>query len=441
MVFHSYADEKNMSSLKEDAGFDGANHFPENHTHHLSNTFGHGSAKTITAYFHVVCVVAGTGTLSLPRALADGGWIGILLLLLSYTMAVYSGIILIRCLYYKPGQRLCDYKAVGAAAFGWPGYCITSFLSLLGLISSPALYLVLAGGNFNELLQGTRAELTAKMWTIIIGASLLIPSLVMKTLQEVTALAAIGALSTIIAVLIVLIQAPMDYTFHPEVTVVRESVMWSGFPTALATIAFSFGGNSTYPYIEHTLKKPHEWSRAVIAGLTTCSCLYLLTAIPGYWAYGTDVQSPIYLSLPPGLGRLISTIVMTAHVILTIPIFSTSLSTEFENMLKVNEEYQGKIGAWTLRSLIRVVITALLVLLALFIPYFHIFMGLIGALVNCGLVFIIPILAYLKLTGVRNKPWYELCFCALTLFVGLIGCVFGTFHSIEELAIKIQSGS
>lgn len=124
----------------------------EDYEHHYED---HGQASVLTAYFNVVCVVAGTGTLGLPKAFAEGGWLGIMILLLSYAMAVYSGVVLIRCLYYKQGQRLHDIKAVGTAAFGTCGYLIASVLHFFNLFGCPALYLVLAGGNMHQLLSST----------------------------------------------------------------------------------------------------------------------------------------------------------------------------------------------------------------------------------------------------------------------------------------------
>ncbi|CAO3702804.1 unnamed protein product [Rhizopus stolonifer] len=407
--------------------------------HYDTNEFGHGNGGFMTAYFNVVCVVAGTGTLGLPKAFAEGGWLGILILILAYAMAVYSGIVLIRCLYYQPGKRLHDYKAIGTAAFGWAGYMVASALHLLNLFGCPALYLVLAAGNMTSLLEGTKGELNYKIWTVIWGVFLLIPSLVMRTLKEVTVIAAMGAICTMIAVFIVLIQGPMYHNSHPEVPVVHESVIWNGFPLALSTIAFSFGGNNTYPHVEHALKKPHQWKWAVTAGLSTCVSLYFLTAVPGYWSFGSSTQSPIYNSLPDGTGKLISMIVMTIHVIVAIPIYSTSFSLEFEQFVKCTDERLGKWGCWAGRAVIRTVTMGILVILACFIPYFDDFMGLIGALANCGLVFLLPILCYLKLTGIRNKPWYELAFCALTLFLGIIGCVFGTIDAIKSLIADFNS--
>ncbi|CDH49436.1 protein [Lichtheimia corymbifera JMRC:FSU:9682] len=402
------------------------------------NEFGHGKGNILTAYFNVVCVVAGTGTLGLPKAFAVGGWLGILTLLLAHAMAVYSGIVLIRCLYYKPGQRLHDVKGIGTAAFGRIGYLVASVLHLLIIFGSPALYLVLAGSNMHELLTHTSAKLSQPIWTIIVGVFLLIPSLIQRTLHEVTATSAIGAVCTMIAVFVIIIVAPMDLEQHPERHPIHDAVIWTGFPTALSTIAFSFGGNNTYPHVEHALRKPHQWKYAVSAGLTTCTLLYFMTAVPGYYVYGRDTQSPIYNSLPMGAGRTIATIVMTIHVILAIPIFTTSFSLEFEQFARVDEHRIGKLGAWFGRAVIRTITMVILVVLAVFVPFFSDFMSLIGALGNCGLVFLLPVACYLKLTGWRNKKFYELAFCLLTAFLGIVGCIFGTIDAIKALVKDFQ---
>ena len=404
-----------------------------------TNEFGHGSGTFLTGYFSVTCVVAGTGTLGLPHAFKLGGWLGIFIMFLAYFMAMYSGVILIRCLYHKPGQRLHDYKAIGKAAFGWPGYIVASFLHWLNLFGCPALYLVLASGNMHFLLRNTSAaHLDTTAWTIIIGAILLVPSLIAKTLKEITSLSAIGALCTMIAVFIVTIESPIQHNQMNKI-VEHDSVIWTGFPSALATIAFSYGGNNTYPHVEHALKKPHQWKWALIAGLTTCTGLYLLTAIPGYWSFGRETVSPIYNNLN-GVPQIIAMIVMTLHVVLAIPIYTTSFSLEFERYASLTDERIGRFKAWLARAIIRTITMGILVILAIFIPYFDDFMGLIGALSNCGLVFLLPVLCYLKLTGFRNKPWWELAFCALTLLMGIVGCVFGTIDAIKALIFDFTSG-
>jgi hypothetical protein len=54
---------------------------------HEDVSFSHGverdekGGSAFLAYFNVVCVVAGTGALSLPYALKQGGWIGITIMI------------------------------------------------------------------------------------------------------------------------------------------------------------------------------------------------------------------------------------------------------------------------------------------------------------------------------------------------------------------------
>lgn len=241
-----------------------------------------------------------------------------------------------------------------------------------------------------------------------------------------------------IAVFIIVIQGPM-YHNSANLKIERDGVIWTGFPSALSTIAFSYGGNNTYPHVEYALKKPEQWKYAVAAGLSTCTALYFLTAIPGYWSFGNSAQSPIYSSLPDGAGKIVAMIVMTIHVILAIPIYACSFALEFEHFCRIREDRLGKVGAFFGRAVVRIATMVILVILAVFIPYFDDFMSLIGALANCGLVFLLPILCYLRLYGIRKRPIYELAFCALTIFLGIIGCVFGTIDAVKALIEDFNS--
>lgn len=241
-----------------------------------------------------------------------------------------------------------------------------------------------------------------------------------------------------IAVFVVVIQGPMYRNSHPEIPVYHDGVIWTGFPSALATIAFSFGGNNTYPHVEHALKKPKQWKWAVTAGLTTCTALYILTAVPGYWSFGRDAVSPIYNALPDGAGKMVAMIVMTIHVIFAIPIYAVSFALEFEHFIRADDEHLGKIGAWLARAAVRAATMVILCILAIFVPYFDDFMSLIGALCNCGLVFLLPVLCHLRLFGLR-RPIYELAFIALTLLLGIVGCIFGTIDAVKALIRDFQS--
>lgn len=102
----------------------------------------------------------GTGALSLPYALRQGGWIGILILFLAWFMSVTTGRLLIECLYAGGPKRLSSYKDIGTVAFGPIGGWVIFFFNFIILIGASILYFVLIGQNLHTLLKGTPGELT-----------------------------------------------------------------------------------------------------------------------------------------------------------------------------------------------------------------------------------------------------------------------------------------
>ncbi|CAO3617971.1 unnamed protein product [Mucor hiemalis] len=389
------------------------------------------AGSSMMAYFNVVCVVAGTGTLGLPLALKQGGWLGVLILFLSWSMSVYTGIILIRCLYANGKQRLTTYKEVATSAFGWIGGWVTFFFNAWILLGAPVLYMVLSGTNLNKLCAGTAGEIGVVPWTIISCVIVAIPFILVKTMKEVAWMSAFGAVATLVVVFICLIMACIDQKNLKDIH--HDAVIWDMFPIALSTISFSFGGNVVYPHVEASMKQPRDWPKVVGAGLSTCAGMYFITAISGYLIYGTSVKSPIYNSIPAGVAQIIAIVVITLHVLMAAPILTTSFSLDIEEMLNVTVERYGKVKEFMIRATIRIATMVVIGIIACVVPHFGELMSLIGAFANCALIFIFPVVFYLKLTGVRNKPFYELAWCVLVVILGIVGLIFGTMEAIKEL--------
>ncbi|GAA5795658.1 transmembrane amino acid transporter protein-domain-containing protein [Helicostylum pulchrum] len=388
-----------------------------------------GSSKL--AYFNIVCVVAGTGTLGLPVALKQGGWIGLFILFLSWSMSIYTGIILIRCLYANGKTRLTTYKEVATSAFGWVGGWVTFFFNAWILLGAPILYMVLSGTNLNQLCEGTVAEIGDTAWIIVSCVVVAVPFILVKTMKEVAWMSAFGALATVIVVLIVLVMAAIDKP--NQINMHHDAVVWDMFPIALSTISFSFGGNVVYPHVEASMKKPRDWPMVVAAGLSTCAAMYFVTAVSGYLIYGSSVVSPIYNSIPEGTARIVAIVVITLHVLMAAPILTTSFSLDIEEMFDITVERYGKVKEFLIRAAIRIATMAVIGVVACTVPHFGALMSLIGAFANCALIFIFPVVFYLKLTGVRNKPYYELAWCLLVVLLGIVGLVFGTIEAVKEL--------
>lgn len=209
-------------------------------------------------------------------------------------------------------QRLSSYKEIATSCFGVIGGWVCFFFNTWILLGAPILYMVLAGSNLQELTKGTAGEIGLVPWSIICCTVVAIPFILVKSMKEVAFMSAMGAVATLVVVIICLVMACIDLKTIPPAH--HDAVIWNQFPIALSTISFSFGGNSVYPHVEASMKKPSDWPKVVVGGLSTCACLYFLSAIPGYYVYGDQVLSPVYNSISDGVPKIIAIVVMTFHV-------------------------------------------------------------------------------------------------------------------------------
>ncbi|KAF9180579.1 hypothetical protein BGZ51_009833 [Haplosporangium sp. Z 767] len=389
------------------------------------------------AYANVVCVVAGTGTLGLPYALKLGGWIGVGILLLSLIMSIYTAILLMKCLYYNGKYRLESYQEVGRHAFGKVGLIAVWFFHTSIVIGAPVMYLILSGTEIAGL--APNVGLDAKAWIWICAAIVAVPFVAMKTLKEVAVMSVFGALATVVLVIVAVRGSIIDMSNPKYADVTHNNVVLANLPTTVASISICFGGNVVYMHVEEAMRYPKSWNRVVAAALATCSILYLATAIPGYLAYGSDAESPILANLPQDITTKIGTVVIIIHVILAAPILLTSFALEFERLIDVTVARRGVVMERVYRSVIRLAIVAVCGAIACTVPYFGDFLSLLGALGNCTLIFVLPILCYFKLVGWRHLKWYELVWCAIIVLIGIISAIIGSIDAIKALNVRFQN--
>ncbi|KAF9898734.1 hypothetical protein BX616_003670 [Lobosporangium transversale] len=401
-----------------------------------------GKATNFQAYVNIVSVLAGAGTLGLPAALRDAGWVGLIVLALACAMAIYSYQKLIKCLYYNGQTRLREYPDVAHAAFGLPGRIIVTFFYNSIALGGPILYLILTGTNIHDLASSVGSTITLKQWIMIAAGIMVVPIILTKTMREVAFLSIFGALSTAIVVFIVMVAAIVHSKEFDEVLkpngviepVSHVAVIPRNLPLALATFAFSYGGNVVFPHVEESMKHKRAWNKMVLWGTLTVTLLYFLCSISGYAVYGDIVKSPIYLNLPGGATRTISTITITLHVLLAIPLFMTTFNLQVETALKLDSRGLSTKTEFIYRAIIRTLSMVLVATVALFFPYFGQMMALLGALSDGMLTFVFPVLFYLKLYGFKRVGKLELAVMVFIIIVGTAGSAIGTVDAVKELA-------
>ncbi|KAF9185320.1 hypothetical protein BGZ51_002708 [Haplosporangium sp. Z 767] len=401
-----------------------------------------GKATNFQAYVNVVSVLAGAGTLGLPAALRDAGWVGLIILALACAMAIYANQKLIACLYYDGRTRLKEYPDVAHAAFGMPGRILVTFFYNSIALGGPVLYLILTGTNIHDLASSVGSTITLKQWIIIAAAIMVVPIILTKTMREVAFLSIFGALSTAIVVFIVMVASILDSKSFDTVIrrdgtegpVQHDVAIVRHLPLALATFAFSYGGNVIFPHVEESMKHKRAWNKIIFWGIMTVTVLYVLCSTSGYAVYGDAVKSPIYLSLPGGTTRTISTIIITIHVLLAIPLFMTTFNLQIESALKLDSRGLSSKTEFLYRAVIRTLSMILVATIALFFPYFGQMMSLLGALSDGMLTFVFPVIFYLKLYDIRKVGKIELVIMALIIIIGIAGAAIGTVDALKELA-------
>ncbi|KAG0370807.1 transmembrane amino acid transporter protein-domain-containing protein [Gamsiella multidivaricata] len=401
-----------------------------------------GKATNFQAYVNVVSVLAGAGTLGLPAALRDAGWVGLVILALACAMAIYGNQKLIQCLYYDGRTRLREYPDVAHAAFGVVGRIVVTFFYNSIALGGPVLYLILTGTNIHDLASSVGSTITLKQWIMIAAAVMVVPIVLTKTMREVAFLSIFGALSTAIVVVIVTIASiinskDLDLVTKPNGAVEpihHEAAIARNLPLALATFAFSYGGNVIFPHVEESMKNKRSWNKIVTLGIMTVTVLYIMCSTSGYAVYGDIVKSPIYLNLPGGATRTISTIIITLHVLLAIPLFLTTFNLQIETALKLESRGFSAKTEFVYRAVIRTLSMVLCATIALFFPYFGQMMSLLGALSDGMLTFVFPIAFYLKLYGFRKVHKLELVVMILVVVIGTATSVIGTIDAVKELA-------
>ncbi|KAF9274933.1 hypothetical protein BGZ88_002693 [Linnemannia elongata] len=387
--------------------------------------------SNMAAFFNIVCVVAGTGTLGLPYSLAKGGWIGVGILILSMIMSIYTGILIMKCIYYNGHTRLASYQEIGQHAFGRIGLIAVWFFHTSIVLGAPIMYFILSGTEIRELT-AAHVNIPAKAWIWICCGVVSIPFVLMKSLKEVSLLSIFGVVATAVLVGVTMVESGLDYKNHKD-TIQYDAVILRNLPIAVATISVCFGGNVVYMHVEESMRYPRSWNKVLVWAMLACCLMYAMVAVPGYLTYGPSSESPILKSLPQGTSRKVATIMIVAHVLLAAPVLMTSFALEVERVFDISIEKRGVIKERLYRTVTRLIIMGAVGGIACLVPFFDSFLSLLGALGNCMLIYVLPIFFYWRLIGWRQMPWYELLWCAIILIIGLLGCVIGSIDAIKAL--------
>ena len=176
-----------------------------------------------------ITFIHSAGILGQPAALAQAGWMGLVLLAIICIVSNYTGRILVKSMYAKkPIHKMHSYHSLGREAFGGTGGGITMVFQNLTLFFVGCLFLILAGINIKQLIEEWTSNSIELKWIISLVALSVWPLVVgLKTMHEISIVAFFGMLATGLVVVVIVIVSDMN----SQASAVHQIINWQVKPS------------------------------------------------------------------------------------------------------------------------------------------------------------------------------------------------------------------
>ncbi|KAG4165378.1 hypothetical protein ERO13_A13G074900v2 [Gossypium hirsutum] len=352
--------------------------------------------------FNGLNALSGVGILSIPYALAQGGWLSLLLLFLVAVLCWYTGLLLRRCMDTHP---------------------------LIKTYPDIVEFLILEGDNLDKLFPNTAfkvagLKIRGKQAFVMLTSLIVLPTTWLKSLALLAYVSAGGVLASFILVICIFWVGAVDKVgFHENDSVLN----WKGMPIAISMFAFCYCGHAVFPTLCSSMKDRSKFSKVLLVCFITSTINYGSMAVMGYLMFGEHLKSQVTLNLPiKKMSTKIAIYTTLINPLTKYAIITTPITTAIEETSLFR-------NSRSLSILIRTALVISTVIVALTIPFFGYVMAFIGSFLSVTASMLLPCLCYLKLNKAARKMGLELIIIVAILVAGLFIGVVGTFTSIKQI--------
>ncbi|KAL4806016.1 transmembrane amino acid transporter protein-domain-containing protein [Aspergillus unguis] len=395
-----------------------------------------GQSTVPQTIFNSVNVLIGVGLLSLPLAMKHAGWLlGLIFLLFAAIVTSYTAKILAKCL--DVDRSLVTYADLAYISFGHHARLITSFLFCLELLGACVALVVLFADSLHVLIP----NLSILQWQVICGLMLIPLSFVPLRLLSVTSILGILSCTSIVAIIcidgFIKPHAPGSLREPAQTYLLPEN--WGTVPLSFGLIMSPWGGHGVFPNIYRDMRHPHKYGQSLWATYIFTYSLDLTMAVLGWIMFGSTVKDEITANVltmdeyPPFLS--ICMIVSIAIIPITkVPLNCRPLVATVEVLCGLEPRPETSAGRTDrevlvrqiLRALIRVLVVAAIVVMAILFPSFDRIMALMGSALCFTICIILPLAFHLKIFGKeidakeRIVDWSLLSVSSILAVVGTV---------------------
>ncbi|OIS96136.1 PREDICTED: lysine histidine transporter-like 5 [Nicotiana attenuata] len=373
-------------------------------------------AKWWFSAFHNVTAIVGAGVLGLPCAVSQLGWIpGIGMIIISWSVTLYSFWQLVNLHEHVPGKRFDRYPELGKHIFGQKrGYWMVMPQQIIVQVACDIVYMVTGGKSLREsvkMMFHWGRKINQTYYIMFFGVLQLILSQApnFNSLKVVSFTAAVMSLSysTIASVASIIkgIEHPksVSYGLRSHTT---AGIIFDIF-NSLGTIAFAFAGHSVALEIQATIPSTPErpskspmWRGVVVAYAIVAFC-YLSVAASGFWAFGNLVADDVLVTLEhPNWLISLANFMVFLHVLGSYQVFAMPVFDTIESFLVKKRHFTpGR----PLRLIARSIYVVLTMFIGICIPFFGGLLGFFGGLAFSSTSFFLPCMMWL--VSQKPKKW------------------------------------
>ncbi|OMO58188.1 Integrase, catalytic core [Corchorus capsularis] len=204
------------------------------------------------------------GILSTSYALAQGGWLGLLLLFLVALVCWYTGLLLRRCMDIHP--LIKTYPDIAQHAFGYKGRVIISVLIFDELYLVAVEFLILEGDNLKKMFPNmgyitiAGLKIGARQAFVVLTSLVVLPTTWLKSLGLLAYVSAGGVLASLILVGCIFWVGAVDGVGFHENGVLHN---WTRMPTAISIFTFCYCSHTVFPTLCGSMKDKRQFSKVI----------------------------------------------------------------------------------------------------------------------------------------------------------------------------------
>ncbi|CAL5370660.1 unnamed protein product [Camellia sinensis] len=394
----------------------------------------YGNTSFFNTCFNGLNALSGVGILSIPHAIASGGWLSLILLFAIAIATFYTGMLIKRCMDKDPNIR--SYPDIGEQAFGSKGRMVVSVFMNMELYLVATGFLILEGDNLQNLLPDVGFEIAGlsiggkQMFVMVVGLVIL-PTIWLNNLSILSYISASGVLASMIILGSILWAGTFDgIGFEHKGTLIN----WNGIPTAVSLYAFCYCAHPVFPTLYTSMKNGRQFSKVLLLCFSLCTITYASMAVFGYMMFGPNVQSQITLNLP--VGKVSSKVAICTTLVNPIAKYAL-MATPIVN--SIENRFRSHYSKRPISFLIRTIFVISTVIVALALPFFGSLMSLVGAFLSITASIILPCVCYLKITETYRKLAFEMMIIWGIVVLGIAIAISGTYTSVLEIVGNLKA--